>query len=131
MAFEWSQFVELAEKLIGYGEGTGLESAYYRSAVSRSYYGVFCIARDKVEEILGYSVPPRDSHRFVIYKFTYSSTNITRKIGKDLDSLHKKRQKADYTNPEDIDITQAQKALEIAKRTLKNYEDTNLKIDAR
>jgi hypothetical protein len=51
MSFKWSQYVDLAEKLIEYAKNDStLELAYYRSAISRSYYGVLCIAIEKVQK---------------------------------------------------------------------------------
>jgi uncharacterized protein (UPF0332 family) len=68
MDFEWTQYIDLAEQLIEYANNSVLKSAYYRSSVSRSYYGVFCIARDKIKEE-GFDIRQHDSHNFVIGKF--------------------------------------------------------------
>lgn len=46
MAFDWGEYLKLAEFLVGKsGEGFG-EEASARCAVSRAYYAAFCHARD-------------------------------------------------------------------------------------
>lgn len=45
MSFDWEDYIRLSEELI---KKTGaLEEANFRSSISRGYYGVFCIARNK------------------------------------------------------------------------------------
>jgi len=42
MSFDWLGYIRLAENL-----SDELDESSLRSAVSRAYYGVFCIARNK------------------------------------------------------------------------------------
>ncbi|MEO5355869.1 MAG: HEPN domain-containing protein [Nitrospirae bacterium YQR-1] len=131
MIFKWSEYIELSEQLINNGESSDIKSAYYRTSISRSYYGVYCIAKDKVEEYLGDKVPKGDSHTFVHDKFNYSSGRIAKKIGLDLQRLHIERKKADYDASEIFEKEQAKTILKQAKSLLKLYNDPNLKIDSR
>jgi hypothetical protein len=58
MNFNWIRYIYLATELL-----KGSDESYYRSAISRAYYGVFCIARDRK----GYSNYKRsDVHSKVI-----------------------------------------------------------------
>lgn len=131
MAFVWAQYIKIAEELIAQGDSSLIESAYFRSSVSRAYYGAYCTARDIVEQTLGFSVPKGDSHTFVINKFKYSSGRVTRKVGEDLNRLHEKRRKVDYEASADIDSTYAKTALEQAQGIFKLFSDPNVKIDAK
>lgn len=47
MSFDWHLYVALASELLETAKTEGMEEAYFRSSISRSYYGVFCIARNK------------------------------------------------------------------------------------
>jgi len=40
MSFDWIEYIYLAEKLLDKPEESSL-----RTSISRSYYGIFCIAR--------------------------------------------------------------------------------------
>jgi len=46
MSFDWRTYLQLADALIKHQTATVPQEAYLRSAISRSYYGVFCIARN-------------------------------------------------------------------------------------
>ena len=129
MSFEWSHYVDLAEELINHGEGSDIESAYFRSAVSRAYYGVYCIARDMVEKNTGKPVDSDLSHVAVRNAFIGSASKISNKVGKELQSLHSVRKNADYDSPQNFNKRKANKNLEKAKRILKYYEYDKCKLD--
>ena len=46
MSFDWRRYAELAKQITDRFEGTELEVASRRSAVSRYYYSAFCFARN-------------------------------------------------------------------------------------
>lgn len=117
MSFDWESYIQLADKLIFSQEKADLQEAYLRSAMSRCYYGVFCIARD---HLIAENVPiPRiDTHKFVRESYQRSSSNVERKIGDDLRRLWATRKDADYDGEVNIDFKRAKTALDLSKRTL-------------
>ena len=99
MKFDWSEYFNLAKELAATSK-----EAELRSAVSRSYYSAFCLARNYLRDIQQY---PRlwrnitydiNAHKYVAEKFIYnqSKSQIMIEIGKDLSRLRKMRNKADY-----------------------------------
>ncbi len=77
MSFDWKSYIQLAEELINHQRTPSLQEAYLRSAISRSYYGVFCIARNLLIH-KGISIPKVDTHKFVRDKY-WKSPNRTDK----------------------------------------------------
>lgn len=99
MKFDWSECFNLAKEL-----AETSKEAELRSAVSRSYYSAFCLARNYLRDIQQY---PRlwrnktydiNAHQYVAEKFIYnqSKSQTMIEIGKDLSRLRKMRNKADY-----------------------------------
>ena len=99
MTFDWSEYFYLAKEL-----AETSEEAELRSAVSRSYYSAFCLARNYLRDI---EQDPRLSrnktydfnvHEYVAKAFIHhqpkSQTRI--EIGNDLNRLRNMRNKADY-----------------------------------
>lgn len=121
MSFNWELYIQLADELISYQEDADLREAYLRSAVSRCYYGIFCIARN---HLIAKNVPiPRvDTHKFVRERYQKLPRNAEKKIAKNLRRLWKERKDADYEDEADIDIKRAKTALDLSKRTLKNLQ---------
>lgn len=121
MSFSWELYIQLADELVSYQEKANLREAYLRSAMSRCYYGIFCIARN---HLIAKNIPiPRvDTHKFVREKYQKSTRNIEKKIAKNLRRLWKERKDADYEDKTDIDIQRAKTALYLSKRTLKNLQ---------
>ena len=111
MSFDWEDYIRLSEKLI---KKTGaLEEASLRSSISRGYYGVFCIARNK-KNYQHYKA--RNVHQEVINKYKNSGDKRERKIGKGLDELRKARNDADYNENKLINRSLAERALIMAKQ---------------
>ena len=121
MSFSWELYIQLADELVSYQEKANLREAYLRSAMSRCYYGIFCIARN---HLIAKNIPiPRvDTHKFVREKYQKSTRNIEKKIAKNLRRLWKERKDADYEDKTDIDIQRAKTTLYLSKRTLKNLQ---------
>lgn len=88
MSFDWKDYVYLAEDLL-----TRAEESYLQSSISRAYYGVFCIARNK-KSYKVYQGP--DVHRQVITAFKNSVNKNEQNIGQILDNLRRSRNIADY-----------------------------------
>ena len=119
MNFNWKLYIDLADKLISYQGKVHLREAYLRSAMSRCYYGIFCIARN---HLIAKNIPISrvNTHKFVREKYQRSTRNIEKKIAKNLRRLWKERKDADYEDEANIDFQRAKTALELSNRTLKS-----------
>jgi uncharacterized protein (UPF0332 family) len=117
MSFNWESYIQLADGLVSYQQELDLQEAYLRSAMSRCYYGIFCTARNY---LIAKNVPiPRiDTHKFVMESYQRSSSNVEKKIAKDLRRLWKERKDADYEDEASIDLKRAETALALSRRTL-------------
>jgi len=103
MSFDWRKYIKLAEDLLGQGD-----EAHWRSSISRAYYGVFCLARNKA----GYKhVKKSDVHRAVIQYYKMSSSPDDKFVGKVLDELRRNRNDADYNDDKVIDFRLAERVL--------------------
>jgi uncharacterized protein (UPF0332 family) len=121
MSFDWKLYVQLAEELIDFYRSEALKEACFRSAISRAYYCVFCIARNFLKS-KGKTIPPIDTHKFVREQFKRSSDIIERKIGENLARLWKERKDSDYEDTADINRERAKTACELAKRLLQELK---------
>ena len=124
MSFDWKLYIQLADELIARQETPNLQEAYFRSAISRSYYGVFCIARNLLVK-KGFNVPRKDTHKFVREKYHESQDNIERAIGTNLSRLLLERKSADYDDGPTIDINRAKTAQQMAQRTMETLRNIN------
>jgi len=121
MSFDWQSYISLAEELLELSQRERLEEACFRSAISRSYYGVFCIARNFLKK-KGISISPIDTHKFVREQYMNSSIVIEQKIGENLKRLFGERKVSDYEDTADIDIKRAETAIKLAKRVLESLK---------
>ena len=113
MSFDWTKFISLAEELI---KQKHADEASWRSGISRAYYGVFCIARNKKGLKNYYKA---NVHKNVIKQYQDSYNRDEKYIGTILDKLRKERNKADYDEKEKIDSELAQRVILKAKEVLK------------
>ncbi|NER32710.1 MAG: DNA-binding protein [Oscillatoria sp. SIO1A7] len=105
MKFDWSEYFKLAQELAAIsGESPASQEAKLRSAISRAYYSVFCIARNYLRDV---EKNPRlsrnktfdfNEHRYVADEFTRhpSKSKKMQDIGRDLARLRRIRNTADY-----------------------------------
>jgi uncharacterized protein (UPF0332 family) len=117
MSFDWRAYVELAGELLAHPQASIPQEACLRSAISRAYYGVFCIARNFIIS-RGTIIPRVDTHKFVRETYFNSSIKAERKIGKDLRDLWHERKEADYENNARFDLKRAMTAYQLASRVL-------------
>jgi uncharacterized protein (UPF0332 family) len=110
MSFNWIEYIYLAEKLLDKSEESNL-----RTSISRSYYGIFCIAR-KTKLYQKYT--DSDIHWKVISEYWNSNDKYERRIGRILAQLRKLRNYADYDEDANITKNDAEKALISAKEVL-------------
>ncbi|RZN14823.1 MAG: hypothetical protein EF812_04475 [Methanosarcinales archaeon] len=112
-------YIQLADELISYQENADLQEARLRSAMSRCYYGIFCITRNQNQLVAkGIFIPKVNTHKFVREKYKGSAHKVKKKIGKNLGRLWKERKDADYENDTDINVSRAKSALDLSERTL-------------
>jgi len=117
MSFDWKSYLQLADELINHQSPLILPEAYFRSAISRSYYGVFCLARNFLIRS-GIAIPRVDTHKFVRERFVNSRNVQQQKIGKDLNYLWRHRKEADYDDHAVFDGGRATRAHQLAARVL-------------
>ncbi|MHA1278053.1 MAG: hypothetical protein ACTSQ8_12760 [Candidatus Helarchaeota archaeon] len=110
MSFDWKNFVRLAEDLMNHPDEASL-----RSAISRAYYGAFCISRNK----MGFkSYRGSDVHKEVIKHYQHSRDSREKFVGNTLDKLRRDRNDADYNEDKTIDFRLTQRVLIKAKQIL-------------
>lgn len=114
MSFGWKDYIDLAENLLEHSEESCL-----RSAVSRAYYGAFCIARNAkgFKDSTGGNI-----HRKVINEYKNSSDKNERDIGQILDKLRRARNNADYNEDKPVTKGIAERAVISAKYILTSME---------
>ncbi|WP_293158326.1 MULTISPECIES: HEPN domain-containing protein [unclassified Microcoleus] len=125
MKFDWSEYFNLAQELAGTSE-----EAKLRSAVSRAYYAVFCLARNYCRDIQqdpqlsgnkAYKINP---HQYVPQKFKNQSKSQTMiEIGEDLTRLRKMRNQADYADTISNLQQQARNALMLAQNVISGLNE--------
>jgi len=106
MSFDWRLYIKLADELINFHRTKCLAESYWRSAISRAYYGVFCLSRNFLIS-KGIRIPRKNVHRFVIEKYKNSPDQVEKKIGVELDRLRKDRADADYDDRKSINNSYA------------------------
>jgi len=117
MSFNWHDYVLLAEELLN-----SKEESYLRSSISRSYFGAFCVARNK-KGYQDYSGKSRENiHWKVIKEYRDSKTLQEQNIGRILDKLRRSRNEADYDEKKIIKRELAERMVIMAKNILMNME---------
>lgn len=111
MSFDWREYLRLAENLVEISSN-GLGDARLRSAISRAYYSVFCLSRDRAG--LKY-FSGRNVHIEVIGRYKNSSVFAEKDAGKILDELRRYRNRADYDAEGLIRRHEALRALRMAQ----------------
>ena len=113
--FNWGDYLVLAEEL-----ANRQDEASQRSAVSRTYYAVFCTARNALTEKGEWFPQTGESHRKVWNKLQEMGRKRIAEFGR---SLRNARRKADYDN----DIANLPKIVEDAgikaRRILSDLQD--------
>ncbi len=135
MRFNWSEYFNLAQELAAISSTNSVanQEAKLRSAVSRAYYAVFCLARNYLRDV---EQDPRlssnktydiNDHQYVAEEFIFNqlkSQKIT-EIGRDLTRLRKMRNKADYEDTIFNLQTEVKKALNLAQNIMTSLTELN------
>ena len=97
MSFDWSEYLNVARQLLGYGTSPQTGEGSLRSAVSRAYYGAFCTARNHLRDKESLVIPRgRNVHIWVQDQFQNGRDSVRKDIGATLNRLREARNKADY-----------------------------------
>jgi len=95
MSFNWSDYLILAQNLVG-KTSFPCQEAEFRSAISRAYYGAYCSTRNYLIS-KGYKIPKSsEAHRLVREKLAERKDPISYRIESNLDRLRRDRTNADY-----------------------------------
>ena len=119
-SFEWLLFLELADRLIL------IETEEcYRSAVSRSYYGVFGNIRSELEKA-GIIFKRANLHQQIIDWLISQQLPDLESIGKKLYVLRNERNHADYDSKELFNRFRAENSLAIARSIADSIKKSKL-----
>jgi uncharacterized protein (UPF0332 family) len=106
----WRDFLVLAARL-----ATGSAEAEWRSAVSRAYYAGFHVARRLLSN-LRFTVPRADrAHQFLVYRQSNCGEPAVEQAGRDLETLRRLRNRADYDESPAFTPPQASAAVQVAE----------------
>lgn len=106
----WRDFLLVASRLAA--ETT---EADWRTAVSRAYYAAFHVARHLLAD-LRFTVPRADrAHQYLVFRLSNSGEAAVEQAGRDLDTLRRLRNRADYDETPALTQSQATAALQLAR----------------
>jgi uncharacterized protein (UPF0332 family) len=106
----WRDFLPLAARLAG-----GASEADWRTAISRAYYAAFHIARRWFAD-LNFTVPRADrAHQYLVFRLSNSGESAVEQAGRDLETLRRLRNRADYDEAPSLMQPQAAAAVQIAE----------------
>ncbi|HJT76497.1 MAG TPA: HEPN domain-containing protein [Gemmataceae bacterium] len=89
--------------------------ADWRSAVSRAYYAAFHVARRLFAD-LKFAVPRADrAHQYLVFRLSNSGEAAVEQVGRDLETLRRLRNRADYDEAPALPQPQAAAAVQVAE----------------
>src|SRR5262249_38899035 len=105
----WRDYMPLAARMAG-----GSTEAEWRSAVSRAYYTGFHVARRLFFE-LQFTVPRADrAHQYLVFRLSNCGEPAAEQAGRDLETLRRLRNRADYDDSPAVTKAQANGAVRLA-----------------
>lgn len=120
MSFSWDEYVAVAQDLLGATTASSGAEARARSAISRSYYAAFCVARNYLRDVEGLPMPSTtDVHGYVRRAFAsrFDSPAYVY-IADSLDRLRRARNRADYADVFPNTTSIALNRLRLARETI-------------
>jgi uncharacterized protein (UPF0332 family) len=106
----WRDFLLLATRL-----AAGSTEADWRTAVSRAYYAAFHVARRLFAD-LQFTVPRADrAHQYLVFRLSNSGEAAVEQAGRDLETLRRLRNRADYDEAPALTQPQAAAAVQLAE----------------
>lgn len=93
----WENYIKISEIFLDKDLYPEFGNSLRRSAISRAYYGAFCLARNKAVEMKWININNSvQDHKTVKEYYIKHRDKDKNKIGLKLDRLRKKRNQADY-----------------------------------
>lgn len=125
MSFDWFDYLELSKELESSAQGSALEEAKLRSAISRAYYALFCSAKNYLSANRPYLTIPRTgmAHDFVKDAFLNDNSPDMIAVGVTLNRLKINRHLADYEN-------QFRGLVQTARISMQMADSAKLKLDS-
>jgi uncharacterized protein (UPF0332 family) len=113
----WRDFLLLATRLAG-----GTTEADWRTAVSRAYYATFHVARRLFAD-LQFTVPRADrAHQYLVFRLSNSGEAAVEQTGRDLETLRRLRNRADYDEAPTLTQPQAAAAVQVAQSIIQTLD---------
>jgi uncharacterized protein (UPF0332 family) len=104
----WRDFLLLATRL-----SADTTEANWRTVVSRAYYSAFHVARSLFAD-LNFTVPRADrAHQYLVYRLSNCGESAVEQAGRELDTLRRLRNRADYDDFPVITQPQAAAAVQL------------------
>jgi uncharacterized protein (UPF0332 family) len=93
----------------------GTTEAEWRTAISRAYYACFHVARRLLTD-LGFTVPRADrAHHYLAFRLSNSGEPAVEQAGRDLETLRRVRDRADYDETPAVPQPQAGAGVQLAE----------------
>ena len=106
----WRDFLVVATRL-----AAATTEGEWRTAVSRAYYAAFHVARRLLAD-LQFNVPRADrAHQYLVFRLSNSGEAAVEQAGRDLDTLRRLRNRADYDEVPALTQPQATAAVQVAE----------------
>ena len=119
MSFDWREYLVLAEALLQARTSLAQEEACCRAAVSRAYYAVYGVARNRARDQDGLQLPATgDAHQRVITHYRQGPSALHRAVGNNLRRLRRVRNRADYDDQLAQPVAVAQFAVRRARQVV-------------
>lgn len=113
----WRDFLLLAARL-----ASGVTEADWRTGVSRAYYAAFHTARRLFTD-LNFIVPRADrAHQYCVFRLSNSGEASVEQAGRDLDTLRRLRNRADYDDAPPLTQAQALAAVQLAEGVIQQLD---------
>jgi uncharacterized protein (UPF0332 family) len=113
----WRDYLSLATRLVKENA-----EADWRTAVSRAYYAAFHTARQLFAD-LNFSVPRADrAHQYLVFRLSNSGESAVEQAGRNLDTLRRLRNRADYDGVPALTQSQATAAVQLAETIIQELD---------
>ena len=113
----WRDFLLLAARL-----AADANEAAWRTAVSRAYYAAFHVARRWFTD-LNFNVPRADrAHQYLVFRLGNSGESAVEQARRDLDTLRRLRNRADYDEVPALTQAQAVAAVQLAEGIIQKLD---------
>jgi len=117
----WRDFLSLAAR-----SAAAATEADWRTAVSRAYYAAFHVARQLMAD-LNFTVPRADrAHQYLAFRLSNCGESVVASAGRDLETLRRLRNRADYDDQPAVTQPQATAAVRLAEAVIQVLDATRV-----